>query len=192
MIFQSMLLLTEKFLFYWTSARPWKLSWRCVLLHSRLLERACRKIKELGGSITALPIIETQAGDISHTFRQTLFLSLTDRFSWKQICSKGLRPANVELWCLAWIFCSDQSHEKVAGTLKLDLAQFREPEALRSSVRIWTKEPKQATEDAGRRFEAGDNITPMRGTSRVVSLCALTRDLWTTSRSTRFENLKQA
>ena len=53
-------------------------------LHSRLLERSSRLSDKLGGgSITALPIIETQAGVYPHTFRPTLFLSQTVRFSWR-------------------------------------------------------------------------------------------------------------
>ena len=57
-------------------------------LHSRLLERSARVGEKYGnGSLTALPIIETQAGDVSATFRRTLFPSRMVRFIWKPICS---------------------------------------------------------------------------------------------------------
>ena len=57
-------------------------------LHSRLLERACRLTKEYGGgSMTALPIVETQAGDVSPTFPPTSFPSPTARSIWKAACS---------------------------------------------------------------------------------------------------------
>ena len=57
-------------------------------LHSRLLERSCRMRDDLGGgSITALPIVETQAGDVSATFPPTLFPSPMARSSWRPHCS---------------------------------------------------------------------------------------------------------
>ena len=102
-------------------------------LHSRLLERACRKNKEYGGgSITALPIIETQAGDVS-AYIPTNVISITDGqiFLETDLFYKGIRPAvNVGL-SVSRVGSSAQikAMKKVAGTLKLDLAQFRELEA---------------------------------------------------------------
>ncbi|MCE9585221.1 F0F1 ATP synthase subunit alpha [Candidatus Nomurabacteria bacterium] len=102
-------------------------------LHSRLLERACRKNKDYGGgSITALPIIETQAGDVS-AYIPTNVISITDGqiFLETDLFYKGVRPAvNVGL-SVSRVGGSAQikGMKKVAGTLKLDLAQFRELEA---------------------------------------------------------------
>nr|MBP7006647.1 F0F1 ATP synthase subunit alpha [Candidatus Paceibacterota bacterium] len=102
-------------------------------LHSRLLERACRKNKEYGGgSITALPIIETQAGDIS-AYIPTNVISITDGqiFLETDLFYKGVRPAVNVGFSVSRVGGSAQikAMKKVAGTLKLDLAQFRELEA---------------------------------------------------------------
>lgn len=102
-------------------------------LHSRLLERACRKNKEYGGgSITALPIIETQAGDIS-AYIPTNVISITDGqiFLETDLFYKGIRPAVNVGFSVSRVGSSAQikAMKKVAGTLKLDLAQFRELEA---------------------------------------------------------------
>ena len=102
-------------------------------LHSRLLERACRRNQNAGGgSITALPIIETQAGDVS-AYIPTNVISITDGqiFLETDLFYKGIRPAvNVGL-SVSRVGSSAQikAMKKVAGTLKLDLAQFRELEA---------------------------------------------------------------
>ncbi len=102
-------------------------------LHSRLLERACRKNQEYGGgSITALPIIETQAGDIS-AYIPTNVISITDGqiFLETDLFYKGIRPAVNVGFSVSRVGSSAQikAMKKVAGTLKLDLAQFRELEA---------------------------------------------------------------
>ncbi|MCX6758008.1 MAG: F0F1 ATP synthase subunit alpha [Candidatus Nomurabacteria bacterium] len=102
-------------------------------LHSRLLERACRKNKDYGGgSITALPIIETQAGDIS-AYIPTNVISITDGqiFLETDLFYKGVRPAVNVGFSVSRVGGSAQikGMKKVAGTLKLDLAQFRELEA---------------------------------------------------------------
>ncbi len=102
-------------------------------LHSRLLERACRRNKEYGGgSITALPIIETQAGDIS-AYIPTNVISITDGqiFLETDLFYKGIRPAVNVGFSVSRVGSSAQikAMKKVAGTLKLDLAQFRELEA---------------------------------------------------------------
>jgi len=102
-------------------------------LHSRLLERACNLNKEHGGgSITALPIIETQAGDVS-AYIPTNVISITDGqiFLETDLFYKGVRPAlNVGL-SVSRVGGSAQRKpmKKVAGKLKLSLAQFREMEA---------------------------------------------------------------
>lgn len=102
-------------------------------LHSRLLERACRRNKESGGgSITALPIIETQAGDIS-AYIPTNVISITDGqiFLETDLFYKGIRPAlNVGI-SVSRVGSAAQIKpmKKVAGKLKLSLAQFREMEA---------------------------------------------------------------
>jgi len=120
-------------------------------LHSRLLERAAKLrfltekltfnypglqqlgiVKRAGGSITALPIIETQAGDVS-AYIPTNVISITDGqiFLEAELFYKGVRPAiNVGL-SVSRVGSSAQIPlmKKIAGTLKLELAQFREVEA---------------------------------------------------------------
>ena len=102
-------------------------------LHSRLLERALKYSKEKGGgSLTALPIIETQAGDVS-AYIPTNVISITDGqiFLESDLFNSGVRPAiNVGI-SVSRVGGSAQikSMKKVAGTLKLDQAQFRELEA---------------------------------------------------------------
>jgi F-type H+-transporting ATPase subunit alpha len=102
-------------------------------LHSRLLERAARLNEENGGgSLTALPIIETQAGDVS-AYIPTNVISITDGqiYLESDLFYRGIRPAlNVGL-SVSRVGSSAQTKamKKVAGKLRLDLAQFRELEA---------------------------------------------------------------
>ncbi len=102
-------------------------------LHSRLLERACKVNDEMGaGSITALPIIETQAGDVS-AYIPTNVISITDGqiFLETNLFNAGVRPAiNVGL-SVSRVGGAAQTKcmKKVAGPLRLGLAQFRELEA---------------------------------------------------------------
>lgn len=102
-------------------------------LHSRLLERAAKLNKNNGsGSLTALPIIETQAGDVS-AYIPTNVISITDGqiFLESNLFYQGIRPAvNVGL-SVSRVGSAAQikATKQVAGTLKLDLAQFRELEA---------------------------------------------------------------
>lgn len=102
-------------------------------LHSRLLERAARlSDAQGGGSLTALPIIETQAGDVS-AYIPTNVISITDGqiFLETDLFHKGIRPAlNVGL-SVSRVGGAAQTKamKKVAGQLRLDLAQFRELEA---------------------------------------------------------------
>ncbi len=102
-------------------------------LHSRLLERAaCRNKEYGGGSLTALPIIETQAGDVS-AYIPTNVISITDGQIYLEgdLFYRGIRPAvNVGL-SVSRVGGAAQTKvmKKVAGRLRLDLAQFRELEA---------------------------------------------------------------
>ena len=102
-------------------------------LHSRLLERAAKLNDTLGaGSITALPIVETQAGDVS-AYIPTNVISITDGqiFLSADLFNSGLRPAiNVGI-SVSRVGSAAQpsSIKKVAGKLKLELAQFAELEA---------------------------------------------------------------
>jgi F-type H+-transporting ATPase subunit alpha len=102
-------------------------------IHSRLLERAAKLSDNLGGgSLTALPIIETQAGDVS-AYIPTNVISITDGqiFLETDLFYKGIKPAvNVGL-SVSRVGSAAQTKamKQVAGTIKLDLAQFRELEA---------------------------------------------------------------
>ena len=102
-------------------------------LHSRLLERAAKLSDELGGgSMTALPFIETQAGDIS-AYIATNVISITDGqiFLENDLFYSGIRPAIDAGSSVSRVGGSAQikAMKKVAGTLRLDLASFRELEA---------------------------------------------------------------
>ncbi len=102
-------------------------------LHSRLLERAAKMNDDNGaGSLTALPVIETQGGDVS-AFIPTNVISITDGqiFLETNLFYKGIRPAlNVGI-SVSRVGSAAQikAMKKVAGTMKLELAQFREMEA---------------------------------------------------------------
>ena len=124
-------------------------------LHSRLLERAAKLSKEKGGgSITALPIIETQENDIS-AYIPTNVISITDGqiFLETDLFNKGLRPAiNVGV-SVSRVGSAAQTKamKKVAGKIKLELAQFRELEAfMQFSSDLDANTKKQI--DGGRRM----------------------------------------
>jgi F-type H+-transporting ATPase subunit alpha len=102
-------------------------------LHSRLLERACRRNEEAGGgSITALPIIETQAGDVS-AYIPTNVISITDGqiFLDANLFYKGMRPAIDVGLSVSRVGSSAQTKamKKNAGKMKLAMAQYRELES---------------------------------------------------------------
>ncbi|WP_334142357.1 F0F1 ATP synthase subunit alpha [Rhabdothermincola sp.] len=102
-------------------------------LHSRLLERAAKLSDELGaGSLTALPVIETKAGDVS-AYIPTNVISITDGQVYLQedLFKSGVRPAVDVGISVSRVGGAAQikAMKKVSGTLKLDLAQFRELEA---------------------------------------------------------------
>lgn len=102
-------------------------------LHSRLLERACKLNKDYGGgSITALPIIETQAGDIS-AYIPTNVISITDGqiFLQQELFNSGFRPAVDTGLSVSRVGSSAQvkAMKQVSGSLKLELSQYAEMQA---------------------------------------------------------------
>ncbi len=150
-------------------------------LHSRLLERACKlSDEEGGGSLTALPIIETQAGDVS-AYIPTNVISITDGqiFLESDLFYSGVRPAvNVGI-SVSRVGSAAQTKamKKVAGRLRLDLAQFRELEAFAQ----FGSELDQATQNAlarGERMVATLNqpqYAPWPMQEQVVALYAGTQ-----------------
>jgi len=150
-------------------------------LHSRLLERACRRNEKYGGgSITALPIIETQAGDVS-AYIPTNVISITDGqiFLETDLFYKGVRPAvNVGL-SVSRVGSSAQikAMKKVAGTLKLDLAQFRELEAFAQFGSDLDESTKKQIERGKRAVEVlkQPQYAPVKAEHQVVTLYALTK-----------------
>ncbi len=124
-------------------------------LHSRLLERAAKLSKEKGGgSLTALPIIETQEGDVS-AYIPTNVISITDGQIYLEaaLFNKGQRPAiNVGI-SVSRVGSSAQTKamKKVSGKIKLELAQFRELEAFMQFSSDLDAETKKRI-DAGRRM----------------------------------------
>jgi F-type H+-transporting ATPase subunit alpha len=124
-------------------------------LHSRLLERSAKLSKELGGgSITALPIIETQEGDVS-AYIPTNVISITDGqiFLETDLFNKGIRPAlNVGI-SVSRVGSSAQTKamKKVAGKIRLELAQFRELEAFMQFASDLDDETKARIE-SGRKY----------------------------------------
>ena len=136
-------------------------------LHSRLLERASKMSKALlNGSLTALPIIETQSGDVS-AYIPTNVISITDGqiFLESELFYKGIRPAiNVGL-SVSRVGSAAQTKKMkaVAGTLKLDLAQFREVEAFASFDSDLDEETKNTIEKGQQLIELlkQDQFDPM-------------------------------
>ena len=126
-------------------------------LHSRLLERACRLTKEYGGgSMTALPIVETQAGDVS-AYIPTNVISITDGqiYLESNLFFAGQRPAvNVGL-SVSRVGGAAQTRaiKKTAGTLRIDLARYRELEVFTQFSSDLDPETRQAL-DHGKRMMA--------------------------------------
>lgn len=150
-------------------------------LHSRLLERACRRNKEYGGgSITAFPIIETQAGDIS-AYIPTNVISITDGqiFLETDLFYKGIRPAVNVGFSVSRVGSSAQikAMKKVAGTLKLDLAQFRELEAFAQFGSDLDDATKRQLERGKRAVEVlkQPQYSPIKVEDQVVVMYALTK-----------------
>ncbi len=126
-------------------------------LHSRLLERAAKLSKEKGGgSLTALPIIETQEGDIS-AYIPTNVISITDGqiFLETDLFNKGNRPAVNVGNSVSRVGSAAQTKamKKVAGKIKLELAQFRELEAFMQFAQDLDPDTKKRI-DQGQRLSA--------------------------------------
>jgi F-type H+-transporting ATPase subunit alpha len=150
-------------------------------LHSRLLERSAKLSDDLGaGSLTALPIIETKAGDIS-AYIPTNVISITDGqiFLDMDLFNSGQRPAMNVGTSVSRVGGSAQikAMKAVAGGLKLDLANFRELEAF-ASFGAELDKSSQALIDRGRRLTEllkQANGRPMPVEEQVVSIFAGTR-----------------
>ncbi|OHA46425.1 MAG: F0F1 ATP synthase subunit alpha [Candidatus Terrybacteria bacterium RIFCSPLOWO2_01_FULL_44_24] len=127
-------------------------------LHSRLLERAARMSKEYGGgSLTALPIIETQTGDIS-AYIPTNVISITDGqiYLESELFYQGIRPAlNVGL-SVSRVGSAAQTKamKKVAGKLRLDLAQYRE-------LAVFAQFAQDLDEATKKQLERGKRLTEL-------------------------------
>jgi F-type H+/Na+-transporting ATPase subunit alpha len=150
-------------------------------LHSRLLERAAKLSKEKGGgSLTALPIVETQAGDIS-AYIPTNVISITDGqiFLDSPLFFKGQKPAIDIGKSVSRVGSKAQKHamKKIAGTLKLDLAQFQELERFSEFTEELDDETK-ATIEKGKRLSEilkQDDLGPLSFEKEVVIIFAGTK-----------------
>lgn len=149
-------------------------------LHSRLLERSSRLSDELGGgSITALPIIETQAGDVS-AYIPTNVISITDGqiFLESDLFFAGMRPAvNVGL-SVSRVGGAAQTKamKKASGSIRIDLAQFRE-------MQVFTQFSSDLDATTKEQLTYGDGLMellkqplyhPMSLHAKVITLCAAT------------------
>ncbi len=147
-------------------------------LHSRLLERSSRLDDEHGGgSITALPIIETQAGDVS-AYIPTNVISITDGqiFLETQLFNAGVRPAvNVGL-SVSRVGGAAQTKamKKVSGTLRMDLAQYREMEVFTQFSSDLDKTTKDMLDFGDRLMELLKQplYKPLPMHEQVILLCA--------------------
>ncbi|MCK5590939.1 MAG: F0F1 ATP synthase subunit alpha, partial [Candidatus Pacebacteria bacterium] len=147
-------------------------------LHSRLLERAAKLDKKYGGgSLTALPIIETQAGDVS-AYIPTNVISITDGqiFLETDLFYQGIRPAINPGISVSRVGSSAQTKaiKKVAGKLRLELAQFRELAAFAQFSSDLDKDTKDRIERGKRLTEIlkQDQYTPLSMESQVVIIFA--------------------
>ena len=153
-------------------------------LHSRLLERSSRIIQEAGGgSITALPIIETQAGDVS-AYIPTNVISITDGqiYLESSLFNAGQRPAiNVGL-SVSRVGGAAQTKamKKAAGSIRIDLAQFREME-------VFTQFSSDLDDATKQQLEYGKGLMeilkqplgrPLSMPEQVISLCAANNKLF--------------
>jgi F-type H+-transporting ATPase subunit alpha len=149
--------------------------------HSRLLERSAKLSDELGtGSLTALPVIETQAGDVS-AFIPTNVISITDGqvFLEPSLFFSGVRPAiNVGI-SVSRVGGAAQTKamKQVAGTLRLDLAQFRELESFAQFGSDLDKSTKAQIDRGQRMVELlkQPQYQPMPAEKEVLTLYAGTR-----------------
>lgn len=166
-------------------------------LHSRLLERACRRDEAFGGgSMTALPIIETQAGDVS-AYIPTNVISITDGqiFLETDLFHSGIRPAvNVGL-SVSRVGGKAQTKamKNVAGTLRVDMAQYREMEAFSQ----FSSDLDEATKnmlDYGRSLVEllkQPLYNPMSLHKQVILLCAASNKLMVDVPAKEMEGFKR-
>lgn len=153
-------------------------------LHSRLLERSCNlNEEEGGGSITSLPIIETQAGDIS-AYIPTNVISITDGqiFLESDLFYKGVRPAiNVGL-SVSRVGSAAQTKpmKKVAGKLKLSLAQFRELEAFSQFSGDLDSKTREQIERGKKTVELlkQSNFYPVKNSHSVITIFAINNGMF--------------
>ena len=152
-------------------------------LHSRLLERAVRLSKEFGGgSLTALPIIETQAGDVS-AYIPTNVISITDGqiFLESDLFYRGIRPALNAGLSVSRVGGDAQTKimKKIAGPVRLDLAQFRELEAFSQFATDLDEATRRQIERGRRTVEIlkQGQYVPMSLGHQIASLYAVTRGL---------------
>ena len=152
-------------------------------LHSRLLERAARLSEDLGGgSLTALPIIETQAGDVS-AYIPTNVISITDGqiFLETELFHSGIMPAVNPGISVSRVGGNAQikAMKKVAGSLKLSYSQYRELQAFAQFGSDLDKDTKMRLAKGERIVEVlkqGRN-TPIRVSLQVVIIYAVINDL---------------
>jgi F-type H+/Na+-transporting ATPase subunit alpha len=147
-------------------------------LHSRLLERCAKLNDELGaGSMTGLPIIETKAGDIS-AFIPTNVISITDGqiFLEQDLFNSGVRPAINVGTSVSRVGGAAQAKpmRKVAGRLRLDLAQYRELESFAAFASDLDKSSRQQLDRGGRLVELlkQTNSNPFPIEEQTVSIWA--------------------
>lgn len=152
-------------------------------LHSRLLERACRRNKEAGGgSITALPIIETQGGDIS-AYIPTNVISITDGqiFLETGLFYKGIKPAINVGFSVSRVGGSAQikSMKKNAGPMKLSLAQYRELESFSQFDSDLDVDTKRTLERGARTVEIlkQNQFQPLSVTKQIASIFSVNEGL---------------
>ncbi len=152
-------------------------------LHSRLLERACRLNEDNGGgSITALPIIETQEGDVS-AYIPTNVISITDGqiFLEAGLFNKGIRPAISVGLSVSRVGGSAQkkSMKKTAGPMKLALAQYRELESFSQFGSDLDSQTKKALDHGEKSVELlkQKQYSPITLSKQVASIYALNNDL---------------
>lgn len=149
-------------------------------LHSRLLERAAKLSDEMGaGSLTALPIIETQAGDIS-AYIPTNVISITDGqiFLESDLFYKGIRPALNVGKSVSRVGGAAQikAMKQVAGSIKLELAQFRALEAFAAFASDLDKASQQQLSRGRRLVELlkQPQYAPLKVEDQIVSIFAAT------------------
>jgi len=166
-------------------------------LHSRLLERSARLNKDFGGgSITALPIIETQAGDVS-AYIPTNIISITDGqiFLESDLFYQGIRPAMNTGISVSRVGGAAQikAMKKVAGKLKLEMAQYRE-------LAAFTQFASDLDADTKKQIERGKRVTeilkqpqyqPMSVEEQTVSLYATNNGFFDEYKVEELETVEQ-